>query len=444
MRLLAAGVVAVVAAAVPGAAIGGFPGKNGRIAFVRSVSGETPSGLPLVEAPNIYTIRPDGTGLRRLFPDGAYDYKPAWSPDGSQLAFVRGFPPPGDLYVAKEDGSGLRLLARSVWKGVSWSPDGARIAFSRDDRLWTLEVESGRVRHLTRSSAERPAWSPDGRWIIYFARDDDVVQRIRPDGTGRRRIGRFPYYGDKFGVGEELDWTPSGRIAYVRHGLMTMDASGRRRRNAYRSEAADPAWSPDGRWVAVNVFDRVGQDWPPHHRLELVRADGRRTRTLTPPLRGTWDADPSWQPLCTRRGGPGRDKLAGTRRRDLVCGLGGGDWIVGGGGSDRLFGEDGNDRFNARDGKFDVVGCGPGRDVVVADRVDLVGVDCERVRRSSAAGLTGLAASATAAGLGVVLGAQWEDAVPGTPAWLIVVPLVQTALAVLAGGLVARALPSRG
>jgi hypothetical protein len=36
----------------------------------------------------------------------------------------------------------------------------------------------------------------------------------------------------------------------------------------------------------------------------------------------------------------------------------------------------------ARDGEFDVVGCGPGRDRVVADRGDLVGVDCERVSRA--------------------------------------------------------------
>jgi hypothetical protein len=46
-----------------------------------------------------------------------------------------------------------------------------------------------------------------------------------------------------------------------------------------------------------------------------------------------------------------------------------------------LYGGDGNDVIRARDGSFDVVGCGPGRDAVIADRVDLVGVDCERVTR---------------------------------------------------------------
>ena len=117
----------------------------------------------------------------------------------------------------------------------------------------------------------------------------------------------------------------------------------------------------------------------------FVRADGARTRTLTPALPRTWDADASWQPLCTRRGGSGRDTLTGTPGRDLLCGLGRSDRIAGDAGSDRLSAADGNDRFFARDGEFDMVGCGPGRDVVVADGRDLVGVDCEVVRRTSRA-----------------------------------------------------------
>ena len=66
---------------------------------------------------------------------------------------------------------------------------------------------------------------------------------------------------------------------------------------------------------------------------------------------------------------------------DLLCGLGGADVLTGSAGRDRIFGQAGNDRIRARDWGFDVIGCGDGLDVVFADRVDLVGVDCERVSR---------------------------------------------------------------
>lgn len=89
----------------------------------------------------------------------------------------------------------------------------------------------------------------------------------------------------------------------------------------------------------------------------------------------------SWQPNYTRSGGARADRLSGTPNGESICGLGGSDRITGSSGRDRLFGGDGNDTIDARDGTFDVVGCGPGHDSVDADRIDLVGVDCEHVTR---------------------------------------------------------------
>ncbi len=91
--------------------------------------------------------------------------------------------------------------------------------------------------------------------------------------------------------------------------------------------------------------------------------------------------------------------LNGTAGRDVLRGLGGNDRLFGRGGVDRLFGGLGNDRLvggpgadtleggpgrdllEARDGARDVLRCGPGRDTVVADRLDWVARDCELVRR---------------------------------------------------------------
>jgi len=95
------------------------------------------------------------------------------------------------------------------------------------------------------------------------------------------------------------------------------------------------------------------------------------------------------------------DRLVGTSFADVLNGLGGNDTLLGGGGNDilrggagndvldgglgrdRLEGDAGNDTIRARDGQRDVIDCGSGRDTVVADRIDVVSRNCERVRRSA-------------------------------------------------------------
>lgn len=148
---------------------------------------------------------------------------------------------------------------------------------------------------------------------------------------------------------------------------------GSRRPEAVRgASVADggAAWSPTGRLVAFTDDSGVG----PHVAI------ARRPSRTSVRLRGSWGLL-DWQPLCTLRGAPGADRIRARARADLVCGFRRADVIHGGAGQDRLFGEEGDDRFLARDGEFDVVGCGTGRDTVLADRGDLVGFDCEQVVR---------------------------------------------------------------
>ena len=90
------------------------------------------------------------------------------------------------------------------------------------------------------------------------------------------------------------------------------------------------------------------------------------------------------------RGTPFGDVLRGLAGDDRLFGLGGADTLSGvagerhaerRAGNDLLSGGDGNDTIAARDGARDSIRCGPGRDVVVADRLDSVGRDCEIIRR---------------------------------------------------------------
>lgn len=80
------------------------------------------------------------------------------------------------------------------------------------------------------------------------------------------------------------------------------------------------------------------------------------------------------------RGGGGGDRISGGGGVDALYGDAGNDTLIGGAGADRIFGGAGNDTIAAFDRTRDVIDCGPGRDTVVADRIDVVR-GCERVTR---------------------------------------------------------------
>src|SRR5918992_1825717 len=144
-RLGVAVAIAVLAAAtavalLPRQAPAAFPGSNGRIAFHSNRDGGDLE---------IYSIRPDGSSVRRLTDNSAPDRNPSYSASGHLILFERGSEEGPDVYVMAADGSGQVRLARRGADPV-WSPDGRRIAFrsGRDGNaeIYVMDADGTRVR----------------------------------------------------------------------------------------------------------------------------------------------------------------------------------------------------------------------------------------------------------------------------------------------------------
>jgi Tol biopolymer transport system component len=123
----------------------------------------------------ISVVNSDGTGLRSLTNNVYYGglSEPAWSPDGSQIAFVEAYGDPntvhGTIWVIDADGSGAQNLTGPVTQAAynrspAWSPDGSLIAFAsssglRSSDLYIIAKDGTGLQRLTATGdASDPAW----------------------------------------------------------------------------------------------------------------------------------------------------------------------------------------------------------------------------------------------------------------------------------------------
>lgn len=286
----------------------------------------------------IWLIDEDGRNRRRLTAaatpetDASGSTSPAWSPDGSLIAFassgaaVREDQDAIEICVMAADGSRERPLTDDrVLDGMpAWSPDGRRIAFAHAPGRGTeqaagvivvMDAAGGNPVEVTRHERDQrpvydldPAWSPDGRLIAFtrvsFAAGQPrpAIYVVEPDGTGERLLLdqaadpawspdgtrlAFTSFRDRYGRTCFQECSPSGEL-YVANA----DGTGLRRLTETQADDRSPAWSPEGARIAF-VSDRSDRN---RHENEIyvMRADGSGLRRLT--RNDVWDLEPAWRP----------------------------------------------------------------------------------------------------------------------------------------------------
>src|SRR5207245_6248156 len=130
----------------------------------------------------------DGTAVAQLTTSLGNDSWPAWKPDGTRLAFQSyrtltpvGGKPQADIFVINVDGTGETQLTTDTTNEAqpAWSPDGTKIAFvtHRDgnNESYVMNADRTSGRRLTNNAAadERPAWSPGGGQIACVCRQTE-------------------------------------------------------------------------------------------------------------------------------------------------------------------------------------------------------------------------------------------------------------------------------
>lgn len=279
-----------------------FPGHEGSIAY--SFTHRDARQAPASSQRGIYDD--SGDGARPLIgcsqTDGQPDQgdcaisylSPAYSADGKKIVFDSG----GVLAVMNADGTAFRRLPRLTNSDTqpAWSPGGSRIIFtghhgtgaSVTQDIYTVDPLGGHLTRFTQHGGSEAAWSTKG--TIAFDRGQDIYT-VRADGRDLRRL---TYRG-----GTQPDWSPHAtKLVFTRGGrtgflAYTVRADGRKLHhlNTSNISAQSPAWSPDGRAIAIYASYQGIFAIPVHGGPPSQVAQGYAEGDAS-----TDSADPTWQP----------------------------------------------------------------------------------------------------------------------------------------------------
>jgi hypothetical protein len=253
--------------------------------------------LGFISGGDVWAANADGLSARRLTVSGSVEWA-AWSPDGTQIAFLRRPDTSGavEIYVADARGTGVRRLTAesrhflAFGTEPTWSPDGSKLALVTRDGgsgpsdVWTVAADGTGSHRVTADRLEESGlqWATSSE-LLYSTYDPNPAIRAVSVETGTWRLvarGSLPALSP--------DRT---RLAYVAAGavpgLQVSDLSGASRRPLPVPGVlpTQPSWSPDGRRIAFVGQIPTGLTFrfaPPYYaHLWILDADTGAARRIT-------------------------------------------------------------------------------------------------------------------------------------------------------------------
>jgi Tol biopolymer transport system component/imidazolonepropionase-like amidohydrolase len=239
-----------------------------------------------------------GGSPRRLMTDAAVETEPAWSLDGTSLAYSSDRGGSMNIWIRDLQSGADRQLTRGTAAAMTpaWSPDGSRIAYvDPQGQLQIVDAKSGAVKqvHAALNEPGRPSWSPDGTAIVVsalkvystrFREGTNQVLRISLDGQPDRWFEPSP--NKSIGMREDFGpvWSPDGtQMAAIVDGLLTawpVSSNGTPQgppRPLSTELAGSPTWTRDSRFILYQTDTT----------LKLVDVQTRRVVRETDP-KLTW------------------------------------------------------------------------------------------------------------------------------------------------------------